>query len=572
VRSFRVIFLAIALLILGALPAAAAGAAPRLTVTVAGQMGAALAGARVELINPGTGTVAVAVTDAAGMAALAPVRTGVLFWVRVWGNGHRTATRPWVPAVDGGRLTISLEPLAGQVSGVVTDNLGLPVAGARVTAWGNDQAQAAQAVTGAGGEYQLTGLTSPGPYVIRATRTGYRPALSPSLPTARGRESRLDMTLLPLTGRISGDVVEEIDGNPVSGGRVELLRKGWGIVAASATDAMGHFALTAPAADSADYTLRVWADNGWATSPAPFALPPGSVKDFTGADRLVATVQGSVDRLVDIVGTVEDDQNSPVGGASVSLYRTGETGPVATVQAGKDGTFRMKDISLPEKGAYALETVRTGYVTSSDTAPVTGIFYDAVLPVTLRLHPATAILHGRVADPDGAATAGAVVTVTNAADGKAWTAPADADGWYSLSGLPAGPGDLLVLTAASPGARTVTPGEGPVTLAGLRSRSVYLQAAPPVEVAGTVTGQAGAGLAGVTVELWHEGEVRAIASAMTDDAGHYQFAGLIPGERYAVAAVINGTSFSLEPGEPTITPLLRAEAGVRHIREIEAGN
>ncbi len=758
-RMRLVAWLAMVGLVLGCLPAATALAAGlQLQVNVTGVAGAPLSGARVELIAPGVGTVAAAGTDASGRASLHITAPAAVYWLRVWGTGYSTVDRPWVPAADGPGLTVEMTPLTGTLTGLVSDHLGVPVAGARISAWRTGFGLAAEAETGPEGIYTLRGLPAPGPYQIQVTARGYRPYAALAVSITAGEEKRSDLTLQPAQATVAGEVANVRTGAGLAGARVELLRKGWGILAAATTAADGSFALSAPAVDSPDYQVRVWAADHFLAVSDPFALAPGARKDFTGTDRLtVRPVRGSIwgrlsndtgepmadvpvelqlqgvgtvartrtdstgfftfdqvdagtyrvrtypgtyigsgwapsdsawvavnqggSRYVEItglryerkfystgavagtvtdpagqplagarvtlsrgddpaaftavtdaegryhvgnvdanrpkdarpagmgyviqveaegfwpsdqpaqgtataafvdvtqghvtqadftlrprngavVGLVQDDQRRPLGRARVTLYREG-SGVVAEMEAAADGDFRFDRLPAPLQGGYVVVAERAGYfpgsvTTAQDIAAAPG----STARVTLRLQPAAARLHGRVADSRGLPVPAATVKVLNAADGRTWETTADANGWYALDRLPAGPGDSLLVRTGTGAEETATAAEGALTLAGVRARTVNLAPARTGDVGGVVYGPDGAVAAGVVVELWHEGAVQATDRSRTQADGSYRFSNLVPGDRYTVVAGGPGVIPSgLAPGEATVTSLLRVLSG-----------
>ncbi|HEY3365382.1 MAG TPA: carboxypeptidase-like regulatory domain-containing protein [Symbiobacteriaceae bacterium] len=554
--------LTIAFCLMLSLPAAAAGRSSSLTVGVTGDLGAALAGARVELIAPGAGTVASGITNAAGRATLKPAAYAPTFWVRVWGPNHTTVDKPWVPAVDGAVLTVALAPLQGRLTGLVTDQLGTPVPGAAVTVWGQATGLTAEAMTGADGTYTVDGLPAPGPYLVQVTFAGYRPFVSAFTPVTAGRGKQVDATLLPLTATIAGQVVDARLSDPVSGARVELIRKGFGILDATQTDGSGQFSFTAPAADTPDYTVRVWASTFSPSVSPAFALAGGARQEFTGPARLMVAKDPILFRTVTVSGVVEDDQGVPLEGAAVTLYRANGLLPQAVTTSAADGSYSFVDQDVSVKTGYTVEAAKDGYFTGSDGQTVLVVDNYTTARTNLRLRPATARLQGHLTNCLGLPAAGGRVTVLNLRDGSTASATADSKGAYSISNLPAGPADVVVVRGS---ARSVADGgevlngDGPVSLAGLRARTANLQLAPVGSVTGIIFGPDGWPVAGATISLWHEGAVAPAATVLTGTDGSYAFGSLKPGERYAVSAAADGyTPSSLAPGEPTVTPLFKA--------------
>jgi hypothetical protein len=249
---------------------------------------------------------------------------------------------------------------------------------------------------------------------------------------------------------------------------------------------------------------------------------------------------------------VTDDQGQPLGGALVTLRRAGDAA-VTTVTSQSDGTFRMVDAEIVTKAGYVLEAEKDGYFTGTEAYP------DSIVDTvdhTLRLRPATAQLRGRVADTWGAPLPGVTVT---AGDLMATT---DANGFYQIDKLPAGPVDAFFVRATGVATRTVTAAEGPAATAGVRSRTLDLQGVATAAVTGVVTGADGRAFGGVSVQLWYEGEGTPAQLVRSGDDGTYAFTGLVPGDRYTVLAVPDaGRPSSLAPGEASVTPLFRAVAG-----------
>jgi hypothetical protein len=141
--------------------------------------------------------------------------------------------------------------------------------------------------------------------------------------------------------------------------------------------------------------------------------------------------------------------------------------------------------------------------------------------------PGTAPVQGYVRQPDGAALAGATVTLIDPAGGQAARASSGDDGWYQVAAPTAGTYTLIALAAShQPHASAVHAGDQPVDLDVLLSGASRL--------AGTVRAAAtGAPLAGATVSLADpRGEV--VAARSTDSHGQYVVADLAPG-RYTLA-------------------------------------
>jgi hypothetical protein len=141
--------------------------------------------------------------------------------------------------------------------------------------------------------------------------------------------------------------------------------------------------------------------------------------------------------------------------------------------------------------------------------------------------PGAAPVYGYVRQPDGAALAGATVTLIDPSGRQAARGQSGADGAYQVSAPAPGPYTLIAMAAShQPQASAVRVGDQPVEVDVLLPGASQL--AGTVRVAGT-----GQLLAGVTVTLADSrGEV--VAARSTDPQGRYLIADLAPG-RYTLA-------------------------------------
>lgn len=534
----RLRFLAVvmtALLLLGALPVQAAPPAASLAVTVTGTGGAPLEGARVELIAPGAGTVAAARTDATGRTSLSAPAAVPTFWVRAWARGRATVDRPWVPGTGGTGLALDLAPLTGALGGLVTDHLGLPVPGARISAWRTGAGLAAEATTGPNGTFALRNLPAPGPYLVQATAVGFRAFTVSATRVPAGEEQRLDVALAPGSATVSGEAADARTGAPLPGARVELLRKGWGILGATVTAADGTFTLMAPPSESPDYTVRVWAPGHALTVSAPFALAPGARRELTGTERLLAQPRGG-----SIWGVLTGDGGQALDEVPVELHLQG-AGTVASTATDAAGFFAFDgaDAGTYRVRAFPKQGSSYGPVDSAWTALPPGASRSLELlatPFVRRLYRQGAVA-GVVSDPAGRPLAGARVTLSRGDETAAYTATTDAQGRYRLTEVDANrpldartPGPGYVIRVAKDGYwPTDQPTAGPagalplldvvetrVTQADftLRPRSGALS--------GRVTDDQGYPLAGASVTLYRDGE-GAVAAATAGPDGRYRF-------------------------------------------------
>lgn len=550
-----------ALLLAGALPAAAAPG-QSLTVTLHGLAGAPLAGARVELLAAGSGIVAVSVSDPQGRANLA-APAGDTFWIRVWARGYAVEDQPWVPLADGPTAAVVLKAVAGSVSGLVTGRDGLPMESAVVTAWHEGQGLAAEAQTSGQGTYTLRGLLPPGPYTIQVAARGYLPFVAANVTVEAGRALRQDVALTPTGGLVTGEAVSAPGGRPLAGARIEALRVDWGVIAATAAGADGSFRLALPAAEQADYQLRVLAVDHAVLTTAPFPLADGEWRSFGGQDRL------ALDPLYSQVwGYVLSDAGSGLAGAELELQRAG-VGTVDRAKTDPDG-FYMFERVVP--GDYRVRAFPgsswapsdTAWFTAAPGAQVAGDIIAARSEVELY---SDGIIAGRVTGPGGFALPGATLTLVRDNHTVA-TVTSDERGFYrftqvrgNLGAGEAGTGFLLRVEVPGyyPTDLPDTADGRPVGLLDLREKTVaradYQLYPVAGEVAGQILDRSGQPVAGAAVLLYRAGSSSPVARAESAADGRYRFGDVAApgGVTYLVEAALPG-HFDSAVG-PAGTPL-----------------
>jgi hypothetical protein len=109
----------------------------------------------------------------------------------------------------------------GNVSGRVVASNGQPLGGASVTVDGGSASLTTKTLTsGAGaGNYQLSGLATPGIYTVTFAEDGFQSLTLPVNLSSGGSASALNATLVPIIGSIQGTVT----GPPSGGGPVGPL-------------------------------------------------------------------------------------------------------------------------------------------------------------------------------------------------------------------------------------------------------------------------------------------------------------------------------------------------------------
>ena len=500
------------------------------------------------------------------------------FWDRqtFWDSAHSFGV---YGGMDVDNINAQLE-VGAFVGGVVRDEGGLPIAGAQVTAFGQDNwgnwPGVRSATTNAFGQYTLGPLAS-GDYRVwfngAATWVseywndkrydGEADAVS----LVSGQNFPCDATLTR-AGTISGHVVADGPGGaPLEGMAIDLYRwNGWDWWQVQGgwwfTDADGFYSIGG--LDPGNYRVQFTDPNGqWATEY--FDNVPGwtGPTEVIVSGGLTTTVDASLAPAGHIAGTVRDPDGNPLQGIDISCCllldrENGQWDWVGGAQTDGTGYFdigglpagvHQLELSDPT-GTYAVEVYENALNFGE------GIDLEVVAGGTTSADPVLdrgGRIYGQVVDPDGNGIANVMVTFNG------WRENLDTpddptDGWwewytecytdengdFSMSGLQARPtviqfGDESGRfveewydDARNDGAAT------PVDVQGGRSRNIgQIELAAAGHVVGTVTADGGGPLENieVTVARWRAdwGDWDHFAGGQTDADGHYDVGGLAAG-------------------------------------------
>ncbi|HQR29743.1 MAG TPA: sigma-70 family RNA polymerase sigma factor, partial [Anaeromyxobacteraceae bacterium] len=363
--------------------------------------GAPVAGAQAVLTAGGAyGELGRALSGPDGRFEIGPLPGGECD-LDVVADGHSPASRSGLVVLPGQRFEIDVRlDGVGSVEGVVCDQDGAPIPGARVTGgkmWGGAMGSVpAEAVAGADGRYLLPALEV-GVASIRARRPGVRTGDGRPVTIEAGRRSTADF-VLPATGVLEGEV-RFADGRPADGSvRVQVARD-------------------APMIRREDMVrVEVGADGRYGID-----LPAGEYRAFAVHDRIVdpgkwlkaKVVEGETARL-DLVTGMEGDDPAAVavevrepGGAPAAHARVGVAGSGFQMQVGADETGRVRVRRAPGGGPTTIEASNGGRV-----APPVEVA-DGVKDLVIDLRAAASV-RGRVVAAGGAGVAGFTLDVETA--------------------------------------------------------------------------------------------------------------------------------------------------------------
>jgi len=276
-----------------------------IVVSVRDELGAAVAGAQIEVLDGSQPLPVGARTDEVGEAHVGRLPAGP--WaVTARAPGYEEVTRP--ASNDGELVRLVLRKLGGLTVRVLAEDE-RPVAGARVTLAGPTLWPPRSTATAANGE-ALVGSLSAGSYAVRATMGDRVTPIELGVMLARGEQKTLVLHLAPgrfVAVRVTDGAADDADA--VRGARVSLVEAGLSPFPLEATtDAQGRARLGPIAAGSV--TLGVRADGFVGRGGLPVADP-------VPAETRVALVRAGT-----LEGRVVDARGYSVGGATIEIVGT----------------------------------------------------------------------------------------------------------------------------------------------------------------------------------------------------------------------------------------------------------
>ena len=370
-------------------------APPRYRVTVRDSEGQPIVGAQVT-VTPGPAEAGP--TDETGTRALGTLPPGD-HSIAVQAEGAAIARRRlFVSQDESGERTVSVQMVAGgTIVGRVVDGSGRPIEGARVTARhagaidGFESGAAGTSKSDEAGGFQIKKLHT-GSYLVRARAEGFAASQRPCRLTGGSKCGPVTLTLHEggqVFGRISTDA-----GAPVANIAIRLTRTQSGYLHSeprgATSDEAGEFHFSD--LEAGEYAVSGHGQDGH-TEPLHFALKRGQVHEVA-----LALSAGQT-----IAGRVQDDQGSPVTGATVHLARHGSSDDVGALAArtrtNESGSFAFSGVA---SGAHRLSATWPGTTTKGgDSTVATAGTKDVTLVLS---RPAS--IGGSVALEDGSVPEG----------------------------------------------------------------------------------------------------------------------------------------------------------------------
>lgn len=291
-------------------------------------------------------------------------------------------------------------------------------------------------------------------------------------------------------GKLSGKLIGE-NGMPIQNVSFTITLDGTAYTAV--TDAYGQFLLSLPLGS---YTVD---------DAAVFGM---NLVDKTSTFTVTADSNGSVAltlQAAGVSGTVLDENNAPISGASVTL-QSANGANVYTAATDANGQYTF--VNVPA-GNYTLSDAKIGYKAPAP-ATVTLTTGSTLSGQDLTLTCVSGTVQGKVLDVNGSALAGVIVKAT--ADGHTTvTVPSDGNGAYTLSGLDENTVYTITYQKAAYHTEqtTVTAVVGQVTA--LPDQTLYLDQG---DIKGCVVDKDGNPVAGATVAIGEK-------STTTDESGNF---------------------------------------------------
>lgn len=298
----------------------------------------------------------------------------------------------------------SLAPQPGTIAGFVKDDFAEPIAGATVTVAG------VTVNTGADGSYTLTNIPA-GAQTVNGSATGFVSA-SASVTVLSNQTVQQDLTLPRRTGTVQGRIIDESTNQPIAGAEVELLPFP---LASAIADASGNYSMTGvPAGEQVIL----------ASAPGYFAkiAVVGVLADQAVTQDFALTLKRG-----EITGTVFDNLNQPIAGATVAVAGTS----IAT-STNEDGGYTL--INVPA-GMRTLNVSATGFTSGQFSVDVVA---NKLTFKDIYLQTPTGRVQGTVRNAsNNEPIAGAQILVGIFFGPVYFSAFTDASGNYSIDDMPA---------------------------------------------------------------------------------------------------------------------------------------
>ncbi|CAM3515804.1 carboxypeptidase regulatory-like domain-containing protein [Paenibacillus lupini] len=412
-------------------------------------------------------------------------------------------------------LNAALQQLAGAVTGLVTDNTGVPVHDAIIRIFLNNII-VVRVATLEDGTYNIGNL-APGNYFVTIRADGYG-GQSFSVTINPGQTTTENFILFPNVGSLTG-VITDTSGNPIVGTIISLnvnVAGGGLLLTRFVTQTDGSYLIENLL--PLQYLVTASANPYQSTFQSVAVLPDTrSVLNF-----VLSPNPGTIS------GTIVDTNGVPVAGAGVVIKMQSANGvSIATIFSDTNGQFQVSSLA---PSSYTVLASATNFQIASATINIAS---DVTTPITLVLLPDPGSITGQIVDVNtGAVILGVAVTVTDSNNFLIASLIADTKSGFQFDGL-------------SPGSYTVAVHalnyKGEVLGAIVQSNSIT-----PVNFTlepnpGTLVGEVSPPVGGALIQLFNNNNIL-ISSVFTRPDGTFTFIGEKIGSYYVTAIAMGFSS------------------------------
>jgi len=289
-----------------------------------------------------------------------------------------------------------------------------------------------------------------------------------------------------------------------------------GTETAQTTDANGYYSFSGLAAGQNYTVVPILTEFEFTPATRTFqGLSANQTADFS-ANRTIVT----------IAGTVVDENNNPVSGATINL--TGSQTALAITDA--LGVFQFA--GLAANGNYNVAASKQHYSFVPASHSVSTLDENLSLSFTAQLNRHS--INGRITDPNGVGISGAAVSLDQAAEPQT----TDANGYYSFTQLPAGV-NYTVIPASTH--YDFTPESVSFEDLSANQTADFVGNPRYVSFDGSVVDEDGRPISGATVNL----SGTQSASAITNQNGQFHFQNLLKTGAYTVTVSKRHYTFAI---------------------------
>ncbi|MEI2325688.1 carboxypeptidase regulatory-like domain-containing protein [Priestia megaterium] len=455
--------------------------------------------------------IAQAVADQAGLYTIAGVAPGEYEVVAAATNFARRGTGALILSNESTIANIQLFPNPATVSGIVSTPEGAPIPNASIQILDQNETVLGSGITDQNGNYAISNLPE-GTLTIIASSSGFATQLTAATVTAGQILSNVNIQLNPLSGNLSGKIINSVTGEPIIGA-IAIVRTIGGtniVVSTDTTDTDGNYFI-------AGLSPGTYSVVGSSTGFGTVTIGAIVQADQTAIANLsLPPLTGSVS------GTITDLRGNAITGSNTQIQVFDISGILLkTLLANADGTFNVIDL-IP--GTYLIQVTALNFATAIASASVAA---EQTTNIIVPLTPNPATVTGQVINTQtGAPLSGVIVTITDLNGLILGNSVSDINGQFIIRNLPPNTA-VITATATQPGLGSTSTS---VQLGPGSTNNVTLFLTPEV---GSLTGsirniQTSEVIAAATVQVFDFTRAL-VATLVTDPNGQYLLENITPG-------------------------------------------